>query len=48
MDFKEIGCEDADLMQLTEDRDQLTSSWRHGNDSGFIKGGEFLDYLGEY
>jgi hypothetical protein len=45
MDLKEIGCEDVHWIHLDQNRALMTGSCDHGNKlSGFIKGGEFLDY----
>jgi hypothetical protein len=52
MDLRKIGLEGLDWIHQAQDRDQ----WGGGGEScehckepsGFIKGGEFLDYLSNY
>jgi hypothetical protein len=46
-DYREVGCENANLICLAEDRVQCRLVW-HGNEpSSAIKGGELHDRLSD-
>ena len=46
MDLQEVGCEGMDWIELAQDRDRWPATCECGDEpSGFIKCGEFLDWL---
>jgi hypothetical protein len=44
MDFRDVGWESMDWIQMAQDRDPMVGCREHGNEIlGSVKGGEFLD-----
>jgi hypothetical protein len=48
MDFKEVGCDDADWIRVSQDNYQLQTFLKTAMNFGFHKDRYFLDQLSDY